>query len=55
MPSRRYRVLSREFKEAAVRRVLAREKVRAVGTNLQIVTDLPITAGISTKPVASSA
>ena len=40
MPPKRYRVFSREFKEAAVRRVLAGEKVRVVATDLQIVPKL---------------
>lgn len=40
MPPKRYRVFSREFKEAAVRRVLAGEKVRAVASELQVVPKL---------------
>lgn len=40
MPPKRYRSFSREFKEAAVRRVLAGEKVRAVARELQVVPKL---------------
>jgi len=36
MPAQRPRVFSREFKEAAVRRILAGEKVRALAAELQV-------------------
>jgi transposase len=36
MPGRRFRIYSREFKEAAVRRILAGEKVRAVAKQLRL-------------------
>ena len=36
MPAQRPRVFSREFKEAAVRRILDGEKVRAVAAELQV-------------------
>jgi len=36
MPGQRARVFSREFKEAAVRRVLAGEKVRALAEELRV-------------------
>ena len=36
MPGRRFRIYSREFKEAAVRRVLAGEKIRAVAKELRL-------------------
>jgi transposase len=34
MPGRRFRVFSREFKAAAVRRIMAGEKIRAVADDL---------------------
>lgn len=40
MPPKRYRSFSREFKEAAVRRVVAGEKVRDVANDLQVVRKL---------------
>src|SRR3989442_14434658 len=36
MPGRRFRIFSREFKEAAVRRILAGEKIRAVADELRL-------------------
>jgi transposase len=36
MPGRRFRIYSREFKEAAVRRVLGGEKIRAVARELRL-------------------
>ena len=36
MPAQRPRVFSREFKEAAVRRIVAGEKVRALATELHV-------------------
>lgn len=36
MPGRRFRIYSREFKEAAVRRILAGEKIRAVAKQLRL-------------------
>jgi transposase-like protein len=36
MPAQRSRVFSREFKEAAVRRILAGEKVKALAAELQV-------------------
>ena len=36
MPGRRFRMYSREFKEAAVRRVLSGEKIRAVARELRL-------------------
>ena len=36
MPERRFRIFSREFKEAAVRRILAGEKIRAVAEDLRL-------------------
>ena len=36
MPGRRFRVYSREFKEAAVRRILSGEKVQAVADELRL-------------------
>jgi transposase len=36
MPAQRPRVFSREFKEAAVRRILAGEKVKALAAELQV-------------------
>jgi transposase len=36
MPGRRFRIFSREFKEAAVRRILAGEKIRAVAKELRV-------------------
>ena len=36
MPAQRPRVFSREFKEAAVRRILDGEKVRALAAELQV-------------------
>ena len=36
MPGRRFRIYSREFKEAAVRRILAGEKIRAVAKELRL-------------------
>lgn len=36
MPGRRFRIFSREFKEAAVRRILAGEKIRVVATELRV-------------------
>jgi transposase len=36
MPGRRFRIYSREFKEAAVRRVLSGEKIRAVARELRL-------------------
>ena len=36
MPGRRFRIFSREFKEAAVRRILAGEKIRAVAAELRV-------------------
>ena len=40
MPGRRFRIFSREFKEAAVRRVMAGEKVRAVAEDLRFRSQL---------------
>ena len=36
MPGRRFRIYSREFKEAAVRRVLGGERIRAVARELRL-------------------
>src|SRR5439155_1750794 len=36
MPGRRFRIFSRAFKEAAVRRILAGEKIRAVADELRL-------------------
>src|SRR5438034_10871456 len=36
MPGRRFRIFSREFKEAAVRRILAGEKIRTVANELRL-------------------
>ena len=36
MPTQQPRIFSREFKEAAVRRILAGEKVKALATELQV-------------------
>jgi transposase len=36
MPGRRFRIFSRQFKEAAVRRVLAGEKIRTVAAELRV-------------------
>lgn len=36
MPGRRFRLYSREFKEAAIRRVLSGEKIRAVARDLRL-------------------
>jgi transposase len=36
MPGRRFRIFSRQFKEAAVRRILAGEKIRTVGAELRV-------------------
>jgi transposase-like protein len=36
MPGQRFRIYSREFKEAAVRRILAGEKIRAVAQELRL-------------------
>ena len=36
MPGRRFRIYSREFKEAAVRRILAGEKIPAVAKQLRL-------------------
>src|SRR2546427_12956627 len=36
MPGRRFRIFSREFKEAAVRRILAGEKTRTVANELRL-------------------
>jgi len=36
MPGRRFRIYSKEFKEAAVRRILAGEKIRAVAKELRL-------------------
>ena len=35
MPGRRFRIFTRQFKEAAVRRILAGEKIRLVATELR--------------------
>jgi len=40
MPGRRFRIYSREFKEAAVRRILAGEKIRAVADELRLRSQL---------------
>jgi transposase len=40
MPGRRFRIYSREFKEAAVRRILAGEKIRAVAEDLRLRSQL---------------
>jgi transposase len=36
MPGRRFRIFSRQFKEAAVRRILAGEKIRTVAAELRV-------------------
>jgi transposase len=36
MPGRRFRIFSRQFKEAAVRRILAGEKIRRVAAELRV-------------------
>ena len=36
MPGRRFQIYSREFKEAAVRRILAGEKIRPVAAELRV-------------------
>jgi transposase-like protein len=36
MPGRRFRIFTRQFKEAAVRRILAGEKIRMVATELRV-------------------
>jgi transposase len=36
MPGRRFRIFSREFKEVAVRRILAGEKIRTVADHLRL-------------------
>ena len=36
MPGRRFRIFSREFKEAAVRRILAGERIRAIASELRL-------------------
>lgn len=36
MPGRRFRIFSREFKEGAVRRILAGEKIRTVAASLRV-------------------
>ena len=36
MPGRRFRIFTRQFKEAAVRRILAGEKIRTVATELRV-------------------
>src|SRR3979409_1116133 len=36
MPGRRFRIFSREFKEAAVRRILAGEKIRSIADELRL-------------------
>jgi transposase-like protein len=36
MPRRRFRIFGREFKEAAVRRILAGEKIRTVASELRL-------------------
>ena len=36
MPGRRFRIFSRQFKEAAVRRILAGEKIRPVAAELRV-------------------
>ena len=36
MPGRRFRIFSRQFKESAVRRILAGEKIRAVAAELRV-------------------
>jgi transposase-like protein len=36
MPRRRFRIFSREFKEAAIRRILAGEKIRTVADELRL-------------------
>jgi transposase-like protein len=36
MPGRRFRIFSRQFKEAAVRRILAGEKIRTVAAELRL-------------------
>ena len=40
MPGRRFRIYSKEFKEAAVRRILAGEKIRAVADELRLRSQL---------------
>ena len=40
MPGRRFRIFSREFKEAAIRRILAREKILAVADELRLRSQL---------------
>ena len=40
MPGRRFRIYSREFKEAAVRRILAGEKIRTVAEDLRLRSQL---------------
>ena len=35
MPGRRFRIFSRQFKESAVRRILAGEKIRTVAAELR--------------------
>jgi transposase-like protein len=36
MPGQRFRIFSREFKEAAVRRILAGEKIRTIASELRL-------------------
>ena len=40
MPGRRFRIYSKEFKQAAVRRILAGETVRAVAEDLRLRSQL---------------
>jgi transposase len=40
MPGRRFRIYSREFKEAAVRRILAGERIAAVARDLRLKSQL---------------